>query len=79
MSSIEAIKVLEGSRVSVALRDGSRVDDCQLVSAPRGPLRKLWLFSGGADVFVPLGDVLEVWETAPPAGHPCRRPHAVVA
>jgi hypothetical protein len=31
---------LEGSRVSLALRDGSRLDDCQLVSTGRKPAGK---------------------------------------
>jgi hypothetical protein len=46
----------------VALRDGARIDDCQLVSAGRATTSTLWLFSNGADVFVDLGDVVEVWE-----------------
>lgn len=57
------LQTLEGRHVSVALRDGSRVDDCQLVSAGyRRQAGRLWLFSNGADVFVPLVDVIEVWE-----------------
>jgi hypothetical protein len=55
---------LEGRQVSVALRNGSRLDDCQLVSAPRAGTATLWLFSNGDDVFVPAGDVVEVWEVA---------------
>ena len=56
---------LEGSQVSVALRDGDRLDDCQLVSAPRGRSRMVWLFDGLMDVFVPLTDIVAVWETTP--------------
>ena len=54
---------LEGSQVSVALRDGGRLDDCQLVSAPRGRSRRVWLFDGLMDVFVPVTDIIAVWET----------------
>ena len=58
---------LEGRQVSVALRNGSRIDDCQLVSAPRPGTATLWLFSNGIDVFVPVRQVLDLWE-APVAG-----------
>ena len=57
----------EGRQVCVALRNGSRIDDCQLVSAGRAPAGTLWLFSNGMDVFVSIGQVLDVWE-APAAG-----------
>lgn len=48
----------EGSSVSLALVDGSRLDDVILVSA-RGT--KLWVFSGGEDRFVPLASVIDAW------------------
>jgi hypothetical protein len=53
---------LEGRQISVALRDGSRIDDCQLVSAPRACTDTLWLFSNGDDLFVRVTDVIDVWE-----------------
>ena len=59
---------LEGRRVSVALVDGSRIDDCELVSAGRDGVQSLWLYTNGADAFVPLVDVTDVWEVVPPAG-----------
>jgi hypothetical protein len=55
---------LEGRQVSVALRDGCRIDDCQLVCAPRARTETLWLFSNGSDLFVSLADVVDVWEAA---------------
>jgi hypothetical protein len=55
---------LEGRQVSVALRNGNRIDDCQLVSAPRARAETVWLFSNGDDVFVSLADVIDVWEVA---------------
>ena len=55
---------LEGRQVSVALRDGLRLDDCQLVSVGRRQLSSLWLFANGADTFVALEDVIEIWEAA---------------
>ncbi len=60
--SRKGLQVLEGQQVSVSLRDGARIDDCQLVSAGRSATSTLWLFSNGTDVFVSLGDVVDVWE-----------------
>jgi hypothetical protein len=58
------LQVFEGRQVSLALRDGSRIDDCQLVSAGRAAIATLWLFTNGDDIFVSLDDVLDVWEPA---------------
>ncbi len=58
------LQVLEGRQVSVALRNGCRIDDCQLVSAPRARTETLWLFSNGDDVFVSVTDVIDIWEVA---------------
>ena len=52
---------LEGQTVSVALVDGSRIDDATLVSAGRARTPNLWLFANGADVFVGLADVADLW------------------
>lgn len=54
---------LEGRRVSLALIDGSRLDDCELVSAGHGT-NTLWLFVNGGDVFVPVTKVTDAWEAA---------------
>jgi hypothetical protein len=59
------LKALEGRHVSLALVDGSRIDDCQLISAGRTTLRTVWLFAFGMDTFVPVANVVDVWETAP--------------
>lgn len=59
-----SLHMLEGRQVSVALRNGCRIDDCQLVSAPRARTQTVWLFSNGDDVFVSLTDVIDVWEAA---------------
>ena len=56
------LRSLEGRRVGVALRDGSRIDDAQLVSSGRGNVRTLWVFTNGFDAFVRLSDVVDVWE-----------------
>lgn len=52
----------EGRQVCVALRNGSRIDDCQLVSAGRVSTETLWLFSNGLGVFVPIRQVIDLWE-----------------
>ena len=62
--SSTSLHVLEGRQVSVALRNGSRIDDCQLVSAPRARTETVWLFSNGDDMFVSLTDVIDIWEVA---------------
>ena len=57
------LTMLEGRQVNVALHDGTRIDDSNLVSSGRRQARTLWLFANGEDVFVPLDDVVDVWET----------------
>jgi len=58
------LKALEGHHVSVALIDGSRFDDCTLVSAGRGRADTAWIFSNGMDMFLPLACVSDVWEAS---------------
>jgi hypothetical protein len=55
---------LEGHQVNVALTDGSRLDDCQLVSAGHHGTKTLWLYVNGGDLFVPVADVTDAWEAA---------------
>ena len=50
---------------TLALRDGSRIDDGQLVSAGRSTAPHLWLFVNGRDTFVPRDDVIDLWEIIP--------------
>ena len=52
---------LQGQAVSVVLADDSRIDDAALVSVGRGTSGTMWLYWNGADVFVSLADVVEVW------------------
>ena len=59
---IAQFRMLEGCQVSVALADGSRMDDCQLVSAGRHGTRTVWLFANGADCFVSQTAVVDLWE-----------------
>ena len=57
-------KGLEGQRVSIALTNGSRIDDCALISAGRSGDDRLWLYSNGADTFVARAEVTDIWEVA---------------
>ena len=58
----------EGHRVSLSLVNGSRIDDCQMLSAARGPTENIWVFSNGVDRCVALSEVLDCWEVPPPRG-----------
>ena len=53
----------EGGRVSVALADGSLIDDCELVSVGRGRAETIWVFTGEGDVFIPFAELLDLWPT----------------
>jgi hypothetical protein len=55
--------MLEGERVCVSFNDGSRIDDCQLVSMGRGLVRSVWLYDG-RDLFFPLHEVTDLWESS---------------
>ena len=61
------LSALEGRQVSLALSNGDRIDDAQLVSARRNRAGTLWLFTNGSDRFIAVEDVVDVWE-AQPAG-----------
>jgi hypothetical protein len=52
---------LEGRRVGLALDDGSRIDDCQLVFAGR---QRVWVFVNGEDSFLDLTHVTDFWESS---------------
>jgi hypothetical protein len=65
---IEGIRKLEGQQVCMALADGSRIDDCSLVSAGRGRAKTIWVYVNGIDAFVEPADVVAVWEVAPGRG-----------
>ena len=59
------MQTLEGRRVSVALRGGDRIDDCQLVSAARRGTGTVWVVWNTMDIFLPVEDVVDVWEVRP--------------
>ena len=61
------LRRLEGHKIHLALVDGSRIDDADLVSARN---TTLWLFTNGEDAFVRADDVIDIWEA------PLARPSA---
>jgi hypothetical protein len=63
-------RALEGRQVGLALADGTRIDDCQFVAAPRGNLQRVWVCVDGNDLFLPAEDINDVWESRP---RPARR------
>ena len=63
-----ALRHLEGRHVGLVLSDGSRIVDAQLISAGRPGLSSVWVLVDGADNFIPLMAVTEVWEIA--SAHP---------
>lgn len=54
---------MQGRRVCLALADGTRIDDCQLISAGLGSTETAWLFVNGRDFFVPRGEIIAAWES----------------
>ena len=56
------LKHLEGRHVSLSLADGSRIDDCELVSSGRTRANSFWVFSNGQDTFIAHNDVVDLWE-----------------
>jgi len=56
------LRELEGRQVSLALVDGSRIDDAALVSSGRGATATLWVYTNRADAFIPMSRIVEVWE-----------------
>jgi hypothetical protein len=63
------LRSFEGRRISLALTDGTRIDDCELVAADRHRVGKLWIYTQGTDAFVPVHEVSEVWESTHPGDH----------
>ncbi len=56
---------LEGRRVGITLTGGACIEACQVICAPRHGTSTLWvLLPDGADAFIPLAAVVEIWEVA---------------
>lgn len=66
------LRACRGRRLSIVLAGGSRIDDCEVISAGFGSAGTVWVVSGGVDTFVPLGEVLDWSEVAL---DPPERPH----
>ncbi len=55
------LRSLEGHNVHLSLADGSRIDDVTLISARS---TTVWIFRDGEDAFIPVSEVVDVWETS---------------
>ena len=56
------LRHLEGRQISLALVDGSRIDDAALVSSGRGATTTIWIHMNRQDEFIPMSHIIEVWE-----------------
>jgi hypothetical protein len=60
------LKELEGHCVSLALADGSHLDNVTVVSAGRSGVTSVWLDLGGMDIFIHQSQVVDAWEPTGP-------------
>ena len=66
--------------MSLSLADGTRFDECQLVSVAPSGLNTVWVYADSEDVFLPLREIRGAWEVRPVSGRTttggerCRRP-----
>ena len=56
---LDGLRSLQGRHVGVALADRSCIDDAVFEAVVS---EQLWLHSEGVDFFVPIRDVVDVWE-----------------
>jgi hypothetical protein len=54
------LRSLEGRQVTVTFRDGTHMDDWNLVCGARARSERLWLCRDDEDVIVPMWDVVDV-------------------
>jgi hypothetical protein len=55
--SLTDLRQYQGRQVSISLMDGTVLSECLLVSAGRGGVQTIWIFTDGADVFIRRPDV----------------------
>jgi hypothetical protein len=61
----DRLSALIGKNVDLALDDGTRLDNCQLVSLPRRRhIGTAWIVNGGDDAFVAVDAITEFWEVS---------------
>jgi hypothetical protein len=58
---LTALHQHQGHRVSIVLADGTLLRDCLLVSAGRGRVQTLWIFTEDSDMFIRRSDVAAIW------------------
>lgn len=63
---IGELRRLEGQEVVLDLRDGSRIEGCELVSVGHGTVATAWLYRNGRDEFVELSHIVDFWDPRSP-------------
>ena len=61
---VRALRRLEGRHITMQLSDGSRIDDCELVSAGRRGAPTLWVHDGSDDRIIRADDVVDLHEVS---------------
>jgi hypothetical protein len=61
LEQVPALRKYEGRWISLSLIDGSRIDECQLISVGRHRNGTLWVYSNGDDQFIALSDIVDYW------------------
>jgi len=56
------LRCWEGRRVCLSLVDGTRIDECQVVSVAPTSRGTAWVYVNGDDAFIPIGDIRDAWE-----------------
>jgi len=68
LQPVKKLRSLEGQPVAVLLVDGSRIDDCLLVSVTGAGEGSVWLLDDDVDVLIPLVEVADLMPLAAIAG-----------
>jgi hypothetical protein len=63
---MSVLRELEGQQACLVVADGSRIDDCGLISVGRGRVDTVWVVIDGRDVFIPCEDVIDAWQFSTP-------------
>jgi hypothetical protein len=60
------LRALEGERVDLTLRDGSQLEDCDLISIGRLWAKSIWVLREDADLVISVVDILSVRPASAP-------------
>jgi hypothetical protein len=56
------LRCMEGRCVCLSLVDGTRIDECQVISVAPTSGGTVWVYTNGEDAFIPIGDICDTWE-----------------